>query len=364
MNNVKERHVFPGGNTTKGFYSFYKYILSQDKAKRIICLKGGPGTGKSSFMKKIGTHFKSLGYALEYHHCSSDNNSLDGIVIKDLNVGVIDSTAPHMIDPITPGAVDEILNLGIALNTEYLEKNKKAILSICSEISENFNRAYKYMESAEGIHKDWTLLNNKAVENIKYIDLEEEMKDKIFKGYKGNYGNERHLFSSAFTPDGIVTFNKDLAKECEKLYVLQGGPGLKKSIILKDIGLEAQKRGYNVEYFHDPFIPERIENIIISEISTGIFTTNEISRVHYSDIQCKYNMNEICFNDILEKNASEIDFDKSYFDILNNKAISCISKSHTLHDELETYYIDAMNFDIVDELYEETLKKLSFYIGH
>ena len=79
MDNLKGRHYFPGGNTSKGFYSFYRYILSQDDAKRILCLKGGPGTGKSSLMKKVGDYFFNKGYTIEYHHCSSDNNSLDGI---------------------------------------------------------------------------------------------------------------------------------------------------------------------------------------------------------------------------------------------------------------------------------------------
>ena len=39
------KHVFPGGNTTKGFYSYYDYILGQEEATRIICIKGGPGVG-------------------------------------------------------------------------------------------------------------------------------------------------------------------------------------------------------------------------------------------------------------------------------------------------------------------------------
>ena len=87
--------IFPGGNTSKGFYSFYRYILSQDEARRIICIKGGPGTGKSSLMKKVGQFFNEKGYNIEYHHCSSDNNSLDGVVIKGLNVAILDGTSPH-----------------------------------------------------------------------------------------------------------------------------------------------------------------------------------------------------------------------------------------------------------------------------
>ena len=37
------RHMFPGGNTPLGFYSFYDYILPQKQAERIIIIKGGPG---------------------------------------------------------------------------------------------------------------------------------------------------------------------------------------------------------------------------------------------------------------------------------------------------------------------------------
>lgn len=92
----KERHMFPGGNTSKGFYSFYRYILGQEEANRIICIKGGPGTGKSSLMKKVGAHFLDKGYLIEYHHCSSDNNSLDGVVIKELKVAILDGTSPHV----------------------------------------------------------------------------------------------------------------------------------------------------------------------------------------------------------------------------------------------------------------------------
>lgn len=95
------KNLFPGGNTSKGFYSFYRYILKQNEARRIFCIKGGPGTGKSSLMKKIGSYFYDKGYDIEYHHCSSDNNSLDGVVIKPLNVALLDGTAPHVVGSLT-----------------------------------------------------------------------------------------------------------------------------------------------------------------------------------------------------------------------------------------------------------------------
>lgn len=49
----KTRHMFAGRNTAEGFFSYYDHIMPQEKAERIIILKGGPGVGKSTFMKKI-----------------------------------------------------------------------------------------------------------------------------------------------------------------------------------------------------------------------------------------------------------------------------------------------------------------------
>ena len=101
----------------------------------------------------------------------------------------------------------------------------------------------------------------------------------IFKADKLGYGNERHLFATAFTPDGMITYADSLSNDFKKKYVLTGGPGFGKTDILKFIGSCGQKKGYFIEYMHDPFVPERIEHIFIPEISTCIITNNEIGRL-------------------------------------------------------------------------------------
>ncbi|WP_243158021.1 hypothetical protein [Aminipila terrae] len=93
-----ERHIYPGNNTTEGFYSYYNYILGQREANRIICIKGGPGVGKSTFMRKIGETYLEKGEDVDFMHCSSDNNSLDGVVLKNRRIALIDATSPHVVD--------------------------------------------------------------------------------------------------------------------------------------------------------------------------------------------------------------------------------------------------------------------------
>ena len=359
MTTLKERHLFPGGNTSKGFYSFYRYVLSQDDAKRILCIKGGPGTGKSQLMKKIAAYFSKKGYTIEYHHCSSDPNSLDGVLIKELNIALLDGTSPHIVDPINPGAVDEILNMGDALDMYVLSKNKKEIISLNKEIGKNFKRAYRYLGSAKCIHDDWSSLNYESLDSNKISNIIENLKNNIFKSDKIGYGGERHLFATAITPDVIITYADQLSSEFKKKYVLTGGPGFGKTDILKFIGSSGQKKGFFIEYMHDPFVPERIEHIFIPELSTCIISNNEINQDNYTGIE--YNLFDYTKSNLPSSKIDDIKYNSNLFYELVNKSISLIHNAHILHDELESYYIKAMDFSVANDIYDNVIKKLSKY---
>jgi predicted ATP-dependent serine protease len=90
------RKVFPGGNTSRGFYSFYNHIIGTEAA-RVFIIKGGPGVGKSTFMRKIAETMLEQGFDCEYHCCGSDNNSLDGVVFPAIRVALLDGTAPQSV---------------------------------------------------------------------------------------------------------------------------------------------------------------------------------------------------------------------------------------------------------------------------
>ena len=89
------RKVFPGANTCRGFWSFFDHLIPED-ARRIFVMKGGPGVGKSTFMRRIAEKIVDLGLDVEYHCCAADPNSLDGIVIPAFDIGLLDGTAPQV----------------------------------------------------------------------------------------------------------------------------------------------------------------------------------------------------------------------------------------------------------------------------
>lgn len=90
---------FLGANAPSGFYSLYSELLSPDHARAIYILKGGPGCGKSTLMRRVGAQMEEEGVDVEYILCSGDPDSLDAVVLPELQVALVDGTAPHVRVP-------------------------------------------------------------------------------------------------------------------------------------------------------------------------------------------------------------------------------------------------------------------------
>ncbi|WP_346892902.1 PRK06851 family protein [Clostridium sp. UBA871] len=352
-------HYFLGGNTGKGFYSHFNYIISQKDATRIICLKGGPGTGKSSLMKKIGKHYIDRGYDVEFHHCSSDSDSLDGVLIKELKVAMLDGTSPHMIDPIIPGAVDDIVNMGICLKEENFKNIKFNILAVNKEIGNSFRRAYRFFAAAKSIYDDWYTFNNEALNLYELNILKENLKNRILPNTFSSLGKKRHLFATGFTPKGVITYIHNIVEDMSSVYVLKGSPGTGKTRVLEYIADEATRRGLDVEILHTPLNPEKIEHLLIPELKVALVTSNEITKIEFHGEE--YDMDSLLDANYIEKKQDDIDDISSIFYILLQKGLDCIKIAKDLHDELEEFYVPNMDFNKADQIYEEVLNKIQGY---
>lgn len=91
----KALHFYLGSNTPQGFVSRFDQLGDADEGWRCFVIKGGPGSGKSTMMKKAAAHLMAQGRDVEIIHCSSDVNSLDGVICPSLKISVADGTPPH-----------------------------------------------------------------------------------------------------------------------------------------------------------------------------------------------------------------------------------------------------------------------------
>ncbi|HHW26867.1 MAG TPA: ATPase [Firmicutes bacterium] len=345
-----------------GFFSYYDHILPKD-ATRVFVIKGGPGVGKSTFMTNIARDMVDLGYDVEIHHCSSDNNSVDGVVFPAIGVGLVDGTEPHVVDPKVPGAVDEIIWLGEFWDEDSVRANKPQILQCQKGIESVFKRAYRYLKAAQVVYEDWESVNMEAMDygkaNMIAARVIEETMGSV--PVASSPGTERKLFASAITPDGMVNYLNTIVAPCKNRYVIQGEPGTGKSVLLEKVKRAAVERGFFVEAYYCPLHPEKVEHVVVPGLS--LVLTKSIHPHTYvpGPTDTIIDMDQCLDQTVIESHRDCLELAQKAFASLFETAINYISKAKQYHDALERYYAPNMDFASIDRLRKKTLDRILGY---
>ncbi|QYF83231.1 PRK06851 family protein [Brevibacterium sp. PAMC21349] len=356
----KVMNYFAGGNTAKGFYSLYDSNLKG--LERLFILKGGPGSGKSTIMKKIGQEWLDKDYDIEYLHCSSDNESIDGVIIPALKIGIVDGTAPHVIEPKAPGAIEEYVNLGAAWDSQQLASERAAIIKLTNARSKSFEKAYTLFAEALKIHDEWEDIYKSNIDFAKLNGLTNKLIESFYRDIVLNKKSDvRHRFLGAATPTGAVDFIPNITEGIQKRYFLKGRPGSGKSTMLKKIAKAAEQRGFDVEIYHCGFDPHSLDMVIVREVGIAIFDSTSPHEYFPS-----------CGGDeIIDiyKTAILPGTDEIYADQLKdvstryrtkmNEATANLAKAKELHDELEKIYVKAMDFTAIDDIQKDINEQIT-----
>ena len=142
-----EVQYFLGANSPTGFYSLYDQMIDRAKARRLYILKGGPGCGKSTLMRRVAERAKAAGQEVEYILCSGDPDSLDAVILPGMELAVADGTAPHVIEPDYPGVVEQYVNLGDCYRPG-LEEVRQGILAATKDYKAGYRSSYRCLGAA------------------------------------------------------------------------------------------------------------------------------------------------------------------------------------------------------------------------
>lgn len=354
------RRVFPGSNSARGFFSFFTE-LAGPASNKVLVLKGGPGCGKSTFMRKIGEVLQQeYSYDLEYHHCASDSPSLDGLVVPVLGIALIDGTFPHVFDPPLTGAGGEIIDLGRFGDAPALRENKEQIFKLQVEVRRLFEQAHRllaiagiYLDALESVYSAGDILDQGSRDRLILKLSEEILAGKI----KKERGAVRRLFASAITPQGCVHHLETLLESLPVIYLFHGGFSTGKSKVIEGVLEEALRRGFYVEAYHCALNPGKVDHIIIPELGTAIINNLAPHRIELPRA-CQDLGSEEFIAALPPDRQAEKDRLRSEYEQALNRAVGFLAQARSVYQELENCYIPQMDFTAIDQLCRETMERI------
>lgn len=353
---IKAPKYFLGANSCEGFISHFNTFYKNDTDWRIYIIKGGPGTGKSSFMKYIAAKCYDSGFKIEFCPCSSDPNSLDGLIIPEIKTAFLDGTAPHVLEPELPGVVEEIINLGQFWDGDKLKGKAEEIINTGNKNKALHKAARGYLLAAGELLNDNLKLSSSFCDKEKAENYALSLAKKYIPKKRGE-ASEDIRFIGGTTPEGIIGYSKTVTDYIDNVIILEDKYGGVSGVFMAKIREYALSSGYGIITLKSPFLPSRlIDHIIIPELSLAF--CREYEYMHFEKDERRIHARRFYDLSLKKQVRGRMLFNRRIARELLGLASATLNKAKAVHDELEKHYISAMNFEAEIFLAEDILEKI------
>ena len=316
-----DQTFFLAANSGQGFYSLYDSF--PDTSQFLHIIKGGPGTGKSGFMKGIRREAQERGLDTVSILCSGDPDSLDGLLVPDLGQAWVDGTAPHVREPKIFGVDSNYVNLGrfCRLPLDCHDREHARVLN--QKYKTHYEAAYRHLTAAAAMEKAEEL--HDAAVAQEELHRSRKILQALPDRAEGECRKERR-FVSAISCQGIRRLESTVNSLCKQNYYLRGHGVLEQTAAL------AEKKTQRLILCPRPLCPNQLEAVLLPEQEIAFVRAPAAVRVPHGE----YLQSERALAQAIEE----------------------LREAKSLHDKLEAIYRPYMDFDALTAYTEETIKSL------
>ena len=340
MENGNAVSFFLGANTRYGFRSFYDGFADLDGGDFLWVIKGGPGCGKSSFMKRLGAAAQARGVPVEYILCSGDPDSLDGVRFPTLRTAYVDGTAPHVIEAKYPGSASLYLDLGAFYNAGALEDRHSDIARLNARYKDMYKNAYACLSAAGQVRRlgAGELFGERQREII-----ERRAAGIARREMRPSGGTVSVRLISAVTCRGYMTLSGTVSDICARVVTVDNDLGFAGKY-LEALSDAARGRGERQILCPDPLDPDELQAVLLPERSLGFIAVSR-SEPYDGDVSRRVRLDAIADREQLEKTRRDLRRSRRLYDELMLRAAEQLSAAKGLHDELEGIYNPCVDFE-------------------
>ena len=356
---MQATHFFLGANSGRGFQSLFDRFCVPEDHHDLLVLKGGPGVGKSTMMRRIGAAMEERGEEVEYLYCSGDPASLDGVHIPRIRTAVVDGTAPHVVEPQYPAAVDRYVNLGQFYDIAAAKAARGEIAAHTRSVSAAYQRAYHALGAARQMDDSAAALVLEGLDAGRLLRRTDGIVGRAIRG-KGAGGPDRLRFLGSLTCRGPVWRFDTAAALCPRIYQLQDTYGLA-APMLERLHAAARSRGYAAVVCPDPEHTDRIQHLLLPELGLAFVTSRE-GMAFDGPAYRRVRLDAMVSQAHLKRCKARLRFTRRVADALREEGLEALREAKAAHDALEAVYRPHVDFAGVDEVVSQELERMERYL--
>lgn len=343
---------FLGGNTPSGFYSLYHQLSDPERFRAVYIVKGGPGSGKSTLMRRVERHAQAAGLEAEEVLCSGDPDSLDAVIFPALGAAIVDGTAPHVVEPQCPGVVERYIDLSGCYDRAGLQPLKEPILAAAAEYKGHYKRVYRCLGAAGELRRDMTeLLATQPVQQ-KLAKRAAGIIGRELKKPSSGDGSAQQRFLSAVTHKGPLTLWDTVDAQASRVYELADNCGLAHHL-LTPILTAALAAGHQAVACPDPMAPDRLAHVLLPSLSLAFVTSSAEAPWPHRAYR-RLRLDAMVDAEACRAAKPRLRFTRRVAAALLEEGVAGLSQAKATHDHLEQLYNPFVDFDGVAAIADRT----------
>lgn len=345
-----ETTYFLGASTPRGFYSHFDTLFQE--VRHLTILKGGPGCGKSTFLRALSRAAQERGMAVSTILCSSDPDSLDGLLLPQLSCAFVDGTAPHVLEPKLCGGSMNYLNFGAFYDHAGMAANEEEILRLQGENAAQYETVTALLAAAEKLLLPLRQEAAKPLCARELSSLASSLCLSILRPAEQEAQLSRR-FLSAITPKGLFVCARTPERVAQRVYVLRDNYGLAPQLLLY-VQEQALSMGQPCIACYSPLVPQGAPTHLLLPGAQTALVSDSRDFPYTGTAFCRMDLDAV----VPAQTRQELEFSLKTVNTLLYQAVSHLRRAKALHDRMEQLCRPFVDFSAADTLTRRTVSDL------
>ncbi len=259
------------GTAYTGHGISHKYDKLIASASETLFLKCPPTNVLSNVLHETASNYVKRGYDVDKFMNPVQTERTDAIFVKGPNLLFIQASHPIALEPAEMGGRHRVISFYDVYDEDKLREQNGLIVESLTEAEVALRKALKSLADAKNIHDEWEVVNIKRMMWDQHENLIQSLKEELFGTVKLNkVATVSHRLIGSLTSGGAQDFIPSITKRLQRRILIKGLPGTGKSTLMKALGAEAEKRGFDVLYGWCGLDTNSIDLIQFPELSVCI----------------------------------------------------------------------------------------------